>query len=237
MKVMMDGANKMEDELQKLYSEVNRIIEEGDLETARRIVEENYDALVDSLGDVVPPGVEQAAMLDILAQLRLSLGDTNEAEKLLEQIERILETSGTEINVAMLENILSHVGNMYKALGQSGKAVPAFESSLQIQENTLGEDSPLIVRLLMGLAATYLENDEEEKAIETFQRVVATIERTSGPNDEQLALPLAEMGHILLEVERFDEAEAALLRAGVRTRTLANWMCNMLSGSSEDGER
>lgn len=86
MKVMMDGANKMEDELQKLYSEVNRIIEEGDLETARRIVEENYDALVDSLGDVVPPGVEQAAMLDILAQLRLSLGDTNEAEKLLEQV-------------------------------------------------------------------------------------------------------------------------------------------------------
>lgn len=76
----------------------------------------------------------------------------------------------------------------------------------------IGEDSPLIVRLLMGLAATYLENDEEEKAIETFQRVVATIERTSGPNDEQLALPLAEMGHILLEVERFDEAEAALLR-------------------------
>lgn len=63
------------------------------------------------------------------------------------QIERILETSGTETNVAMLENILSHVGNMYKALGQSGKAVPAFESSLQIQENTLGNLCTLQLRL------------------------------------------------------------------------------------------
>lgn len=86
MKTMMDDATEVEDNLQQLYSEVNNIIEEGDFETAREIVEANYEALLDSLRDSVPAGVEQAAMLDVLAQLRLSLGDADETEKLLEQV-------------------------------------------------------------------------------------------------------------------------------------------------------
>lgn len=75
-----------------------------------------------------------------------------------------------------------------------------------------GEDSPLIVQLLLGLAATYLEDGQEDKGIETYKRVVAILERISGPDDEQLALPLAEMGHALLEAGRFDEAEIATIR-------------------------
>lgn len=213
MKTMMDDATEVEDNLQQLYSEVNNIIEEGDFETAREIVEANYEALLDSLRDSVPAGVEQAAMLDVLAQLRLSLGDADETDKLLEQIEIILENLGGDTHTALLDNILTHMANMYKALGQPAKAITILESSLQIQENTLGEDSPLIVQLLLGLAATYLEDGQEDKGIETYKRVVAILERISGPDDEQLALPLAEMGHALLEAGRFDEAEIATIRS------------------------
>lgn len=54
------------------------------------------------------------------------------------QIEIILENLGGDTHTALLDNILTHMANMYKALGQPAKAITILESSLQIQENTLG---------------------------------------------------------------------------------------------------
>lgn len=92
LRVLMDGVTNLEENLQELYTEVNRIIEEGDTETAREIVDANYEALLSQLGDEAA-GIEQAAMLDILAQLCLSLGDYDEAEQLLSQVGEICTTS------------------------------------------------------------------------------------------------------------------------------------------------
>jgi hypothetical protein len=75
-----------------------------------------------------------------------------------------------------------------------------------------GQDSPLIVKTLLGLATTYTDLDENPKAIETYQRVLLILERTRGPNDETLALPLSHLGHSLLEEGRVDEAELSMLR-------------------------
>jgi hypothetical protein len=88
LRVLMDGVTNLEENLQELYTEVNRIIKEGDTETAREIVDANYEALLSQLGDEAA-GIEQAAMLDILAQLRLSLGDYDEVEQLLAQVGEI----------------------------------------------------------------------------------------------------------------------------------------------------
>ncbi len=75
-----------------------------------------------------------------------------------------------------------------------------------------GQDSPLIVKTLLGLATTYTDLDENPKAIETYERVLVILERTRGPNDETLALPLSHLGHSLLEEGRVDEAELSMLR-------------------------
>ena len=88
LRVLMDGVTNLEENLQELYTEVNRIIKEGDTATAREIVDANYEALLSQLGDEAA-GIEQAAMLDILAQLRLSLGDYDEVEQLLAQVGEI----------------------------------------------------------------------------------------------------------------------------------------------------
>jgi hypothetical protein len=85
VKMLVEGAAKMADQLQELYEEVKRIIDNGDVESARDIIDANYDALREQL-ELGVEGIEHAAMLDILAQLRLTLGDFEEAEHLLLEV-------------------------------------------------------------------------------------------------------------------------------------------------------
>jgi predicted transcriptional regulator len=85
MRKTVDGVTELQEQLQELYEEVNRMIEEGDEDTARALIEANYESLMEQF----EPGVycvEQAAMLDVLAQLRMSLGDFVEVEDLLIQV-------------------------------------------------------------------------------------------------------------------------------------------------------
>lgn len=70
----------------------------------------------------------------------------------------------------------------------------------------------MIADTLLGLAATYNDMDDSASAIEVYNRMLSIIEKTRGPIDETLALPLSKMGHCLLEEERVDEAEAVLQR-------------------------
>ncbi len=89
VKILVEGAAKMAEQLQELYEEVKRIIDNGDVESARDIIEANYDALREQL-ELGVEGIEHAAMLDILAQLRLTLGDFEEAEHLLLEVSFLL---------------------------------------------------------------------------------------------------------------------------------------------------
>lgn len=82
-----------------------------------------------------------------------------------------------------------------------------------------GPDSPFVIKLLVDLANTYVENDEDDKAIETYRRVISTIEKASDPSDERLAQPLAEISHLLLGEGKFDEAEVAIRRYMLFTLT------------------
>ena len=75
-----------------------------------------------------------------------------------------------------------------------------------------GEESPLIVKTLLGLASTLTDMDDTIRAIGAYKRVLLLIEKDKGPTDESLALPLSHLGHCLLEEGRMDEAELALLR-------------------------
>lgn len=83
-----------------------------------------------------------------------------------------------------------------------------------------GEESPLIVKTLLGLATTLTDMDDTIRAIGVYNRVLLIIEKNKGPTDESLALPLSHLGHCLLEEGRVDEAELAMLRYGVLHRPM-----------------
>lgn len=75
----------MQEQLQELYGQALKLIDEGDEETARELIEANYEVVVDQLESGYK-NMEQVAMLDILAQLRLSLGEFEETKHLLYQV-------------------------------------------------------------------------------------------------------------------------------------------------------
>lgn len=70
----------------------------------------------------------------------------------------------------------------------------------------------MILKTLLGLATTYCDMDDTLSAIEVYKKVLSILEKTRGPTDESLALPLSHLGHCLLEEGRVDEAEFALIR-------------------------
>ncbi len=85
MKNLVNEVNEMQAQLEELYRYVTELIEEGDKDTAREMIEANHKLFVDQLESEYQ-GMEQVAMLDILAQLRMSLREIEEVEFLLDQV-------------------------------------------------------------------------------------------------------------------------------------------------------
>ena len=85
MKGLVKEVVDMQAQLQELHDEVEKLVEEGDEETASVLIEANLKAVMEQL-EAGHHGMEQIAMLDELAQLRMSLGEFEEAEILLEQV-------------------------------------------------------------------------------------------------------------------------------------------------------
>ncbi|CAK9221317.1 unnamed protein product [Sphagnum troendelagicum] len=214
VKMLVEGAAKMAEQLQELYEEVKRIIDNGDVESARDIIEANYDALREQL-ELGVEGIEHAAMLNILAQLRLTLGDFEEAEHLLLEMKNLLDKVGTRSPQLLVDNILGHMGSMYTTLGKPAEeACQLKEESPKIQDDALSkEDSPLVVELLLKAASTYSELEDNEKAIELYNRAIAIIQKTLGPEHESLAVPLTNLAYLVLEEGGVEESELAMLRA------------------------
>lgn len=82
---LANEVTELQGQLQQLYGQVLKLIEEGDEDTARELIEANYQVVVEQVESGYT-SIEQIAMLDILAQLRLSLGEFEEAEYLLDQV-------------------------------------------------------------------------------------------------------------------------------------------------------
>jgi hypothetical protein len=77
---------------------------------------------------------------------------------------------------------------------------------------TCKEDSLLVVELLLKATSIYSELDDKEKAIEFYNCVITIIQRTLGPEHENLVVPLKNMVYLVLEEGRFKKSKFAKLR-------------------------
>ncbi len=68
------------------------------------------------------------------------------------------------------------------------------------------------MELLLKVASTYSELDDNEKAIEFYNCVIAIIQRTLGPKHESLVVPLKNMVYLVSKEGRFEELEVLMLR-------------------------
>jgi hypothetical protein len=83
------GVAKMVEQLQEMYEEVKKIIDNGDVEGARDIIEVNFDALKEQ-SELGVKGIEHATMLDIMTQFHMTLGDFEKVQHLLLEVSFLL---------------------------------------------------------------------------------------------------------------------------------------------------
>ncbi|CAK9227021.1 unnamed protein product [Sphagnum troendelagicum] len=91
------------------------MIEEGDEATASDMIEAKYKAVNGKFESGIQ-GMEQAAVLDISAQLCTSLGSFEETKEVLDKL-------GSDSAQPQLDSVLEHMGSMtYTSLGKPEEA-------------------------------------------------------------------------------------------------------------------
>lgn len=198
------------EQLQDFHVKVEIMIEQGDRETASVLVKANFEALMEQVDQGIK-GLEQAAMLDILIQLSMSLQDAKAVRQMLGQMKDILVN--VEVHEPLLDAFLEHMGSVYFALGNKEEALFCYKRSLDIQESLLGENSPQLVSTLLGLAGTYTDPGERETGKALYKRIISILERSKGTTCEELGAPLLHLGYMLLEDKNPEEAELCIRRA------------------------
>jgi tetratricopeptide (TPR) repeat protein len=93
--------------------------------------------------------------------------------------------------------------------------------ALAIDEETHGNDHPLITASLNRLGLLYFEEDRFGEAEPLYRRALAIDERSAGPEDEKIAIRLNNLAGLLEMTDRLVEAETLHIRAlAIRERTL-----------------
>ncbi|KAL4205072.1 hypothetical protein AMTRI_Chr01g135330 [Amborella trichopoda] len=199
----------LEQQLEELFSTVKKMIREGNRDAALKLVEANYGALKEQL-DAGQKGVEQAAILDVLALSYTHICDFKSASCLLEELKEILRT--IENHEPYVDSILTHMGSMYTTLEMFEEASIAYERGISIQETMIGKHSPLLVTSLLGIAKAYYSLGKAAKAIETYCRVISILEGSKGVESVDLVNPLLALGNIFIKEGKAVDAEVSFKR-------------------------
>lgn len=197
------------EQLKEFQVKLEGMIEQRDKETVVALVRANHKSLMEQL-DQGNKGLEQAAMLQILVQLSMTLQDVKVVPQMLEEMKDILVNM--EMHEPFLDVFLEHMGSVYLVLGNKGEAVSCYKKSLEIQESIVGQDSPQLVGTLLGLAGIYTEPEERLKGKVIYNRIISILENSKGTNCNDLGVPLLHLGYIFLEEKKLEEAELYIRR-------------------------
>ncbi|KAJ0246281.1 hypothetical protein HA466_0178290 [Hirschfeldia incana] len=200
---------EFEIELQELFNEVKAMVKIGKERDAMDLLRANYVAVKEEI-DSGLKGIQQAALLDIIALAYMAVGDLKPVPALLDMISKIVDK--LRDSEPLLDSVLMHVGSMYSALGMFENALLAHQRAVSILENTYGDDNTLLVTPLLGLAKSYGSYGKANKAIDVYKRTVTILERNRGSESEDLVVPLFSLGKLLLKEGKADEAEVPFTR-------------------------
>ncbi|XP_024522176.1 nephrocystin-3 isoform X1 [Selaginella moellendorffii] len=211
------AVDELKKDLDGLRQKLANLIEQGEEEYAEALLDANYKVLKRQL-DGGEQGIEQAALLDVLAQGHLDMGDVEGAAPLLTQLTQLMEKNHFDSAKPepLVDKVVEHMAAMYATLDQPDRAIELYERCLRMQEDLYGgkrNDSPLLVNALFGYAAACKDAGHLDKSTEQYIRAIAILEKANGPDSQILVLPLQHLGLALLERGNHVEAEQTLSRA------------------------
>ncbi|XP_072985524.1 uncharacterized protein [Typha latifolia] len=204
-----DGMDDLERQLQDLFIEIKTKLEMGNKDDATDLLQANYESVKEQIEDGVK-GIEQAAVMDIIALGYMGIGDFEFVEHLLDMLAGIM--GPLHDDVPLVDSILVHMGSMFTALSKFEDAILAYERSLKILERKFGNDNPLLIPPLMGMAKVFTSIGRSTKAIVIYHRAVGILEKTRGKESKELVVPLFGLGNLLINVGKAAEAETCFSR-------------------------
>jgi eukaryotic-like serine/threonine-protein kinase len=97
--------------------------------------------------------------------------------------------------------------------GRFEEALPEFRRGLEIREQVLGSDHPLVASSYNNLGSALVELGRFDEALEALERAKATWERAYGPQHPLVATALNGIGAVLEQAGRYPEARIHLEQA------------------------
>ena len=110
----------------------------------------------------------------------------------------------------LITNALTAQGLLLTSLGRPAEAVPALSESLTIAKTSFPPGHPSVLQPELNLGIALFELKRFEEALDHFTQVRAAM-AAADKNDRTIAMAFYNEGYALAELERFGEAEAALL--------------------------
>ncbi|RYR41588.1 hypothetical protein Ahy_A08g037994 [Arachis hypogaea] len=190
--------NEFENELNEFFDEVKTMIRMG----------KRDDAL--DLLNAGSKGIQEAAILDVLALGYVAVGDLETVASLLNVMRKVIDN--LKDDTQHLDLILTHMGSMYSTLSKFGKSLDTYQRAFNIMERTYGNDSPFLVTPYLAMAKVLGSTGKATKAIEKYQCAITILESKRGAESKDLVVPLLGLGNLLLKERRVNDAETHFTR-------------------------
>ncbi|XP_008783154.3 uncharacterized protein LOC103702485 isoform X2 [Phoenix dactylifera] len=207
--VNMDDMEDFERQIQDFFIEVRTKIEMGNKEDAIDLLQANYEVVKEQIDDGAK-GIEQAAILDVIALGYIGVGNLKFVEHLLDMLNDIV--GALHDGYPLVDSILIHMGSMFTTLGKFEDAILVYQRGLKILEREFGKNSPFLITPLMGMAKVLRLIGRVTKAITIYHRAVYISEKNRGAESEELVIPLFALGNLFISEGKATDAETCFSR-------------------------
>lgn len=134
-----------------------------------------------------------------------------QAEALLSKVISLLETENPR--AIQLPKAYSELAGLYNSLGKVAKAESLYIKAINLGENILGNQHPVLYSWLGGLAGLYAKEKNYEKAEKIYSKVGAVVKKTYGENSFFMALNYNNIGVMHLDQLAIEPAEQYISKA------------------------
>ncbi|XP_022763678.1 nephrocystin-3 isoform X2 [Durio zibethinus] len=204
-----DGVSEFERQLQELFNEVKTLIMTGNKNDAVDLLQANYESVKEQMS-AGAKGMEEAAILDVIALGYIAVGELKFVRSLLNVINEVIDDQKDD--EPLLDSILVHMGGMYSTLGEFEKSLLVNQRVTDILENKYGKNSVVLVTPLLGMAKVLSSTGKTTKAVDIYHRVIRILELSRGSESEDLVVPLFGLGNLLIKEGRATGAENLFIR-------------------------
>ncbi len=158
-----------------------------------------------TIADGVAPPADLADLLVQQANLQQVQRRLPEAEALFERAEAVLRTAEDPLQQA---TVATSLGNLRMVQGRAAEAEVQFRRALQLGEQQLGPDHPVLIRRLCNLAGVLGQTGRLADAEPLLERAVALGKGVDPRYDDGLANAIVNLGNVRAMAGRREDALA-----------------------------